>query len=318
MPNKPNHQVEANLHETTSLTENLPMPMILHGMARDLSFTIPKKDVSIHDYFELSYLRKGRLEFKFSDHERCLLNAGSTMIIKPHVPHRIRPLASNCETITIYFDFLNQDSPDEEVRRSRRRESFDQFLEFALERSDERAGEEVIGRPFILIEGKYKDRIAAIGNEIINEVNEDLYGSKMMSRALAVQLLIFAGRAIHQEWEETLQVREGQASELVHIARNYMDENFCETITVSDVAQYVFLSVGYFARAFRDEFGESPTSYLMRKRVEHACELLKANTMKISTVAELCGFSTPQRFNSQFKRRMGLTPLNYRKRENQQ
>ena len=135
-----------------------------------------------------------------------------------------------------------------------------------------------------------------------------------MVHTLTVELMIVLSRALRSEWEESLSVKNGKAKELVAIAKQYMDENFDQGITVSEAASYVFLSQGYFTRAFRDELGISPMNYLMKKRIEKACKLLQNNEIKVSAISLQSGFSSPQRFNVAFRKQMGMTPMDYRKK----
>ena len=107
-------------------------------------------------------------------------------------------------------------------------------------------------------------------------------------------------RELREEWEESLLVRTGKARELVRIARNYIVENHDRDLSIAHVAAYVFLSQGYFTRAFRDETGISPMSFLMQVRVDHACKLLERQDIKVSGIARQVGFSSPQRFNAAF------------------
>ena len=83
-------------------------------------------------------------------------------------------------------------------------------------------------------------------------------------------------------------------------------------MTVAETAAYVFLSQGYFTRAFRDEFGISPMNYLMQIRIEAACRLLTQKEIKVSGIATQVGFSSPQRFNVAFRKQKGMTPMEYR------
>ena len=99
----------------------------------------------------------------------------------------------------------------------------------------------------------------------------------------------------------------------MRIARDYIIENFDRDISVADAAGYVFLSQGYFTRAFRDETGMSPMAFLMQVRVARACKLLEQHDMKISGIATMVGFSSPQRFNAAFRKHTGMTPMQYRR-----
>jgi len=135
-----------------------------------------------------------------------------------------------------------------------------------------------------------------------------------MMQFLTMELLVALSRALREEWEESLRVRHGKARELVLIARDYLSQNYGRGVSVADAAAYVFLSQGYFTRAFRDEFGASPMGFLMQVRVNAACELLAQKEIKVSGIAMQVGFSSPQRFNVAFRKQMGMTPMQYRNR----
>ena len=167
--------------------------------------------------------------------------------------------------------------------------------------------------PFILIRGKNRQDIAALIEKIIRESRRDAYGRELMMQLMAMEVLVAVARGIREEWEESLRVRTGKARELVRIARDFIVENHDRDISVADAAGYVFLSQGYFTRAFRDETGMSPMSFLMQVRVDHACKLLEQRDIKVSGVAVQVGFSSPQRFNAAFRKHVGKTPMEYRR-----
>jgi AraC-like DNA-binding protein len=144
-------------------------------------------------------------------------------------------------------------------------------------------------------------------------MSDNRYSKDLMIQTLTVELMINLSRAMRNEWEENIRVKTGKAKELVAIARQYMDDNFDQGITVAQAAQYVFLSQGYFTRAFVHEMGISPMNYLMKKRIERACSLLENNEIKVSAISLQSGFSSPQRFNVAFRKLMGMTPMEYRK-----
>ena len=148
---------------------------------------------------------------------------------------------------------------------------------------------------------------------ILRESRTDAFGTELMMQLLAMELMVVLSRGLREEWEESLRVRTGKAGELVKIARDYIVENHDRDISVADAAGYVFLSQGYFTRAFRDETGMSPMAFMMQVRVDHACKLLEQRDIKVSGVAAQVGFSSPQRFNAAFRKQLGMTPMAYRK-----
>ena len=72
-----------------------------------------------------------------------------------------------------------------------------------------------------------------------------------MVHTLMVELMIILSRALRSEWEENLRVKNGKAKELVAIAKQYMDENFDQGITVSEAASYVLPEPGLFYPRFQ-------------------------------------------------------------------
>ena len=58
----------------------------------------------------------------------------------------------------------------------------------------------------------------------------------------------------------------------------------------------------------------TPMEYLTNYRVERACELLKPTDKTVAEIAFDCGFSGNSYFGEIFKRSMGITPKEYRKR----
>lgn len=190
-------------------------------------------------------------------------------------------------------------------------QTLEQFIDFAF--GNDAGASDKSDEPYLLLGGKSRQDIAALIERILRESRKEAYGRELMMQLLAMELLVVLARGLREEWEESLRVRTGKARELVRIARNYIVENHDRDLSIAHVAAYVFLSQGYFTRAFRDETGISPMSFLMQVRVDHACKLLERQDIKVSGIARQVGFSSPQRFNAAFRKHMGMTPMQYRR-----
>jgi len=83
---------------------------------------------------------------------------------------------------------------------------------------------------------------------------------------------------------------------------------------VSDLARSVAMSERTFIRRFRETTGLSPGEWLFRTRVELAKEQLEATAATIEQIAANCGFSTVEALRHHFRRRLGLSPREYRER----
>jgi AraC-like DNA-binding protein len=85
-----------------------------------------------------------------------------------------------------------------------------------------------------------------------------------------------------------------------------------ETITLARVAQHVHVSRFHFCKMFKKATGMTLTEYVALVRVEKAKTLLVDVSVRISEVVFAAGFGSIPRFNSVFKRRVGMSPTEYR------
>ena len=74
----------------------------------------------------------------------------------------------------------------------------------------------------------------------------------------------------------------------------------------------MFLNAAYLSRLFHKETGEKLSDYILRLRMERAKRLLKDSEKTISEVAASTGYSNLQHFSSQFKKKIGISPTDFR------
>jgi PAS domain S-box-containing protein len=97
-------------------------------------------------------------------------------------------------------------------------------------------------------------------------------------------------------------------------AVTFIRQNFRNGVSVAQVAESVFLSTRQLHRKFVDAFGMSPQSFILKLRMQAACDMLQKEGTQISEVARAVGFSDQSGFTHHFVKQMGLTPLQYLKR----
>ncbi len=98
-------------------------------------------------------------------------------------------------------------------------------------------------------------------------------------------------------------------------ARLYIDTNYKNVnLSVSYLAEYLGISETHFRNLFKKAFGEAPSQYIISRRLQAAKELLRHVFLPLEDVAVQCGFSSCHYFIRTFKKHMGTTPAQYRKR----
>ena len=95
-------------------------------------------------------------------------------------------------------------------------------------------------------------------------------------------------------------------------AVDFIQKNFANEITLSDVAKLCSVSPEHMSRTFKKETGFGFSEYLTHIRLKNAESLLKNTALSITEVAYQCGFCDSNYFSVIFKRNFGITPRSMR------
>ncbi len=93
---------------------------------------------------------------------------------------------------------------------------------------------------------------------------------------------------------------------------DYIMANLERELSLSDLAAVAELSPSYFLRAFKAATGQTPHRFLMERRVQRACELLRQTALPLAEITYTCGFASQSHMTDAFKRHLGTTPGRYR------
>jgi len=87
-----------------------------------------------------------------------------------------------------------------------------------------------------------------------------------------------------------------------------------ESWRIGQLARLAAMSERTLMRRFRAATGLSPTDWVTRARVDAARELLESTALTIEYIAERCGLGTPTTLRHHFRKKVGVSPAQYRKR----
>ena len=96
----------------------------------------------------------------------------------------------------------------------------------------------------------------------------------------------------------------------IKLAKEYLEANFAEDLSLEQLARLVNLSPFHFLRVFSKQIGVSPHLYQTKLRIKAAQNLLNQG-MPLSQVASETGFVDQSHFTKVFKKLVGITPGNY-------
>lgn len=96
-------------------------------------------------------------------------------------------------------------------------------------------------------------------------------------------------------------------------ARDLVDENFAQQLTLDAIADFAGIHPAHLAREFRRHFKYTVGEYTRLRRVEYACRELSVGNATVAEIALAAGFADQSHLTRTFKRIVGTTPGEYRK-----
>lgn len=98
----------------------------------------------------------------------------------------------------------------------------------------------------------------------------------------------------------------------VREALNYIERCYGTDMSIEDIANYCGLNRNYFSKLFKELINLSPQEFLMKYRMNKACELLLNEELLIGTIATSVGYPNQLHFSRAFKRVYNISPREWR------
>lgn len=95
---------------------------------------------------------------------------------------------------------------------------------------------------------------------------------------------------------------------------SHLLQQHAEKIDFSHLAQLASLSISQLDRRFKRLFQLTPQQFLLRVRLNAACQMLVSTDRNVSQIALRTGFYDQSYFTKHFRRQMGTTPAAYRRK----
>lgn len=174
------------------------------------------------------------------------------------------------------------------------------------------------GRDLLLLSG-YLSVVAVdldVDIENVLEEGKELYGafkSQETMEKIHERILLFFSRVM----DELMSKQENSNSLYVGKALKIIKEKLHEEISLSAIADALYLSPNYLSRIFKQEVGESFIEYTVRVKMNEVKRLLEQSPQKVYEIANILNYKDVNYFSKTFKKFFGVSPSEYRELQKQ-
>ena len=246
-----------------------------------------------HDFYEVYFFISGNVEYNVEG-KSYLLKKGDIMLINPlelHQP-RIAPDQNPYERIVLWINknYLS--------RLCTNNTSLSQCFDNTNPQHTN----------LLRLSKAQQSYFSTKLSELIEENSSKDYGSDLAAEAILTRFLVELNRltlSIDKKIET-----DKSSSTLIPDILTYINQHYCEKISLSSIADEFFISKYYLSHAFNNAVGTSVNRYITLKRLINAKQMLSSG-IKPTTAAIHCGFNDYAGFYRTFTAEYGITPKEF-------
>lgn len=242
------------------------------------------EELHAHGYYELTLNAAGEGVQYISDGQGIVVEPGMAILTKPLKFHVFRLDAPICyDRYVLYFRDPSAVFPDCSV------------MDFV---------------------GMGNDSFAAFalsGQRLLTQIRaaEAALSDEDTPYAMAKAYLEICGLFLTLSDQKTISARSVHPPQFISCIKEYIDANFLQIHSVSDVAAHFFYSREYISRSFRQYYNTPVYEYILKRKILYCCMLLEDGE-NVETAARSAGFGNMSSFIKVFRRTNGCTPSEYR------
>lgn len=252
-------------------------------------YKMPAMEVAT-DHYNIGYIVSGDRR-TITPTQSYTYRAGDVSMVAPFVYHR-----TLSESNVPYQGYLIKFTPE--------------FIQPFLENVGKNIFDDLYEEKVCHFAEETKGRMRDMFEEMLQE-----YEKNSPYKEFILQGMLF--RLFTTIWEERLTVEgnyfKSPLSEPILNAIYRMEKDYATQLTLDEVAAEVGFSSAHFSRVFHTQLGMSFTDYLSNVRMQHVKEQLIRTDKSITEIALSTGYCHGDYLATQFKRKVGMTPSQFRK-----
>ena len=249
--------------------------------------------------FCIDHCREGRLEYPAADDAYSYVEAGDLKLDRrlTHTGHFEMPL-SHYHGAMVSFDMdaacrsLPQEIKDFPVNLRALQEKFCGGI-----------------YPYVVHGAGSIEHIFGELYAVPEKIKRSYFKIKILELLLYLEALELPENPVEKPYFYRTQVEKAKAVQQFLVG--HMDENF----TQEELSRRFDIPLTPLKNCFKSVFGASIGSYLLEYRMNQAAVFLRTKReMSVAEIAGCVGYDSPSKFAAAFRRKMGMTPMDYRNR----
>ena len=260
----------------------------LHHIAN--ASIVKESHLHSHSFSELHFSLNGYAIYQFANDRQLKLDKGNWLLIPADVPHKIIEYSSNYVKYSCSFK-INTAVNDE-----KKYDIAYHCINNLLKENDIKYGE-------------ISDSSAKCIKILHSKILDKHPFSTIMVQSLTENILFDTLSALFNNIKYT---NDQNIDTRFEIAIQFVRDNIYNQIDSGDVARKLYLSIRQIDRMFKKRLSVSVTEFIFEQKCEIAKQLLMSTSLPINSISEKLNFSDPAYFSRFFKKRVGLSPQQFR------
>lgn len=266
-------------------------------------FAVERRDKNIHshDFWELSYVYEGR-GTHYMDSSVLPIKEKEFLFISPKTEHCIvSPQKGSGALVRVCNLLIRKSYMDKIINKYK---EIDSFVDYDFSK--------MLNKTFCL---QLTDDSRIVYNQLMaitHEYNHFSEGRDYIYEHCMINLLIYMAR-LYKSQTAKHQSADNKNAALDEVIK-YIRSNFGGTLTLDFLAEQAHISREYLSRKFKSYTGTNISDFIAEVRVERAKQLLRSSTHSITDISAYCGYTTLGNFQRFFKKLVGCSPSEYRKK----
>lgn len=139
---------------------------------------------------------------------------------------------------------------------------------------------------------------------------EDIF-AKSLANAIASTLVI----NLLRKYRKNISIKhDKKVNRQIDYIKSFIDTNYNDDIKLEDLSQMAYMNKFHLISEFKQSYRITPIEYLILKRVEVSKDLLISTNHTMEEISALVGFNSQSYFNQVFKKKVGQTPSQFRRK----